>query len=126
MTVGGYDEYRSNVEMLRDVTATGSYMANQLHEDRSNATEVLRTYANIELTASEEERIQTAPSNRVDFVINTIISERAYVGWSTTAHSGVDVPLYAYGPSADLFNGLLDNTDLPMRMAEAMKIEFTQ
>ncbi|WP_332634149.1 alkaline phosphatase [Halalkalibacter flavus] len=126
MTVGGYDEYRSNVEMLLDVTATGSYMANQLHEDRSNATEVLRTYANIELTASEEERIQTAPSNRVDFVINTIISERAYVGWSTTAHSGVDVPLYAYGPSADLFNGLLDNTDLPKRMAEAMKIEFAE
>ncbi|WP_245712478.1 alkaline phosphatase [Anaerobacillus alkalilacustris] len=101
-------------------------MANQLNADRTNVREVLSTYAKIDLTTAEEKRIKTATSNQVAFVINTIISERAYVGWSTTADSGVDVPLYAYGPSADLFNGLLDNTDLRKRMAEAIKIEFAQ
>ncbi|WP_371807210.1 alkaline phosphatase [Halalkalibacter krulwichiae] len=126
MSVGGYDEYLAKADILHDVTATGNYMASELHADRSNAKDVLSTYANIELTAEEEERIQTAPANQVAFVINTIISERAYVGWSSTAHTGVDVPLYAHGPSSDLFNGLLDNTDLPQRMAEAMKIDFAQ
>ncbi|MDV2682934.1 alkaline phosphatase [Alkalihalophilus lindianensis] len=126
MTVGGYDEYLSKVEILHDVTATGDYMSSQLNEDRSNAKEILRTYANIDLTSDEEERIHTAGADDIAFTINTIISERAYVGWSTTAHSGVDVPLYAFGPSSDSFSGLLDNTDVPKRIAEAMKIDFAQ
>jgi alkaline phosphatase len=32
--------------------------------------------------------------------------------WSTTGHTGVNVPLYAWGPGAQNFSGLIDNTDL--------------
>ena len=34
------------------------------------------------------------------------------VSWSTTGHTGVNVPIYAWGPNADLVTGVLDNTDL--------------
>ena len=35
------------------------------------------------------------------------------VTWSGTGHTGVNVPLYAWGKNADLFNvGILDNTDI--------------
>ena len=56
--------------------------------------------------------------------INQIISKRALVGWTTIEHTGVDIPVYAYGPHSDLFQGLLDNTALPKLMAEAMQIPF--
>ncbi|MCP4249486.1 MAG: alkaline phosphatase [bacterium] len=32
--------------------------------------------------------------------------------WSTTGHTGVNVPIYAWGVNADLVGGVLDNTDL--------------
>ncbi|ERN54660.1 alkaline phosphatase [Alkalihalophilus marmarensis] len=124
MSVGGYDEYLSKVDILRDVTATGDFMAGELNEDRSNARDIVSQYANIKLTEDEEARIKSAAANQTAMTINQIISERAYVGWTSKAHTGVDVPVYAYGPQSDLFYGLLDNTDLPNRIAEAMKIEF--
>jgi alkaline phosphatase len=34
------------------------------------------------------------------------------VSWSTTYHTGVNVPLYAWGVNAELVSGVLDNTDL--------------
>ncbi|WP_413375970.1 alkaline phosphatase [Alkalihalobacillus sp. 1P02AB] len=124
MTVGGYDEYLANIDVLHDVKATGNYIASQLNEKRSNAHNVLAHYANTELTKEEEERIMEASDDVLVLAINEIISERAYVGWSTTAHTGVDVPLYAYGPSSHLFRGVLNNTDIPKRIAEAMKLEL--
>ncbi|WP_255450582.1 alkaline phosphatase [Alteribacillus sp. YIM 98480] len=114
MSVGGYDEYESKPEILHDVTATGNTMAEELNDDRSNAAEVLEEYANIDISEEEAARIQSSEEPALE--INTVISEHAYVGWTSDAHTGTDVPLYAFGPGSEEFNGLLDNTDLPTRM----------
>lgn len=34
------------------------------------------------------------------------------VRWSTTGHTGVNVPIYAWGVNAELISGVMDNTDL--------------
>jgi alkaline phosphatase len=34
------------------------------------------------------------------------------VSWSTTGHTGVNVPVYAWGINSDLVSGVLDNTDI--------------
>lgn len=34
------------------------------------------------------------------------------VTWSTGNHTGVDVPIYAWGPNADMVSGTMENTDL--------------
>ena len=34
------------------------------------------------------------------------------VGWSTTGHTGIDVPVYAYGKNAEAVNNVSDNTDI--------------
>ena len=33
-------------------------------------------------------------------------------GWNTTGHTGNMVAVFAYGPSAERFTGVLDNTDI--------------
>lgn len=40
--------------------------------------------------------------------------EGAYpdVSWSTTHHTGVNVPIYAWGPDGELILGVMDNTDV--------------
>ncbi|MDZ5711412.1 alkaline phosphatase [Jeotgalibacillus haloalkalitolerans] len=122
MSVGSNGEYDLNIDVLHDVKATGDTMAAELNEDRSNAREIVKEYANIELT--EEEAALIEETDNAAMAINEVISDRALVGWTTSAHTGVDVPVYAYGAQAHKFSGLLNNTDLPKLMGEAMKIDF--
>jgi Alkaline phosphatase len=43
---------------------------------------------------------------------------RPVIFYATTNHTGEPVPLYAYGPGAERFGGVIDNTDIPRRIAE--------
>jgi len=52
--------------------------------------------------------------NRIDGKIN--------VQWGTDGHSGTPVPVFAYGPYAERFMGWYDNTDIPKKIAELLKI----
>lgn len=122
MSVGGYGQYDAKLEILHNVTATGGFMASKLNAERSNVKDVVKQYAAIELTDTETEKIISA--KKADAAINEVISERALVGWTSTAHTGVDVPVYAFGPGSDLFAGLHENTAFPGLMAKAMKVKF--
>lgn len=48
-----------------------------------------------------------------------ILNDIAMVGWISGAHSAGVVPVYAIGAGAQLFQGKLDNTDIPKRIAQA-------
>ena len=43
--------------------------------------------------------------------------------WSSKGHSACNVPLFAFGPGADSFRGVLDNTDIPKKIAQLWKIK---
>ena len=45
---------------------------------------------------------------------------RFRVEWSTTDHTGVIVPVFAYGPGAAAFAGLQDNTDVGKKLLDAV------
>ena len=38
--------------------------------------------------------------------------------WTSKSHTAADVPVYAFGPGSERFAGVMDNTDLPKRIAE--------
>lgn len=122
LSVGGYDQYDADVDILRNVTASGKFIEDQLNEDRSNIQEIVEQYTNIDLTDKEVKKIKTA-ENPSD-VINDVISERALIGWTTRGHTGVDIPVYAYGPGSDLFVGLHENSELPVLMGQIMDLSF--
>ncbi|WP_078592904.1 alkaline phosphatase [Evansella clarkii] len=122
MTLGGYNSKGTNVEILHNVTATGAYMVQQLDSDRSNVKDVVEEYTSIVLTDGEVQRIQQARNPEI--TLNQIISDYAGVGWSTTSHTGIEVPVFAYGPSSELLHGMIDNTDVPYAIAEAYGISF--
>jgi alkaline phosphatase len=50
-------------------------------------------------------------------------NERFKVVWATKGHSGVNVPLFAEGPGAESFHGVLDNTDVPKKIAQVWGIK---
>ena len=50
-----------------------------------------------------------------------VMNEIAMVGWAHGSHTAGYVPVYAIGAGSQLFNGVMDNTDIPKRIAKAAK-----
>ena len=42
------------------------------------------------------------------------------IQWGTGRHTGIPVGVYAYGPGAHLFSGLMDNTDIHNKILDAV------
>lgn len=51
------------------------------------------------------------------------MNTRSNTGWTFTAHTGVDVPVKAYGPNAELFTKHIDNTDINRLAVLSMKLK---
>ncbi|MDA3866829.1 MAG: alkaline phosphatase [Salinivirgaceae bacterium] len=47
-----------------------------------------------------------------------MLNEKAGVGWTTGSHTGLPVIMHAHGVGADKFDGILDNTDIPILIEE--------
>jgi len=56
------------------------------------------------------------------FPIN-LMSEKAGVGWTTYSHTGINIPIYAIGQGAELYSGVIDNTDIPEIMMKQLGVE---
>jgi alkaline phosphatase len=50
-----------------------------------------------------------------------VLNDIAGVSWASGAHSAGYVPVFAIGAGAELFNGKMDNTDIPKRIAKAAR-----
>jgi alkaline phosphatase len=44
--------------------------------------------------------------------------------WEETGHTAADVPLYAFGPGSKHFSGVMDNTEIPKRIAGLLGIDI--
>lgn len=53
-----------------------------------------------------------------------IVSKRVGVDWTTGGHTGVDVPLGAYGPGAGRLTGSLDNAEIGRRLADLLGVDI--
>ncbi|MCY8599068.1 alkaline phosphatase, partial [Bacillus vallismortis] len=92
---------------------TPGYMAEKIAEGQ-DAEKVLSTYINMKLTENEINQVKNAVSQSntaaVQKTIQLIFDKRSFSGWTTLAHTGEDVPVYAYGPGKEKWKGLIDNT----------------
>jgi alkaline phosphatase len=51
-----------------------------------------------------------------------ILNNKAGIGWTSYAHTGVPIPVFAYGSGADAFGGSYDNTDIFKKLVKVMDI----
>lgn len=113
--------------------------------ERGASAADLRTWLDRQLAAHfDTESLDSERSDRMDALIRAaletpgystaravadevmdIVSDRALVGWYSTSHSGVDVPLFALGPGAEKFTGNMDNTEIALRIAEFMDVDLS-
>jgi len=58
--------------------------------------------------------------------VTHILNQQAGIGWTTYAHTGVAIPIYAQGVGGELFGGSYDNTDVAKKMMNIMGVQFQQ
>ncbi len=68
--------------------------------------------------ATEENALLYGSYDPLSVSITHIINNKAGLGWTSYAHTGVPVPVYAYGAGSDAFNGYYDNTDVFKKLCE--------
>ena len=54
--------------------------------------------------------------------LTQMMNQTAGIGWTSYAHTGVPVPVFANGAHQEIFGGYYDNTDLFRKLASAMNI----
>ena len=51
------------------------------------------------------------------------LNKKANIGWATSSHSGVAVPIFTMGAGSRLFSGRMDNTDIPKRLMTILGLQ---
>lgn len=116
-SIGREGPYEWHADVIQAANKTPDYMAAQIAEG-ANIEETLTENIGFELTEEEIQSVNDAFENapeeevvtEVDNAIEHIFDVRSGTGWTTSGHTGDDVPVYAYGPGSEMFSGLIDNT----------------
>lgn len=56
--------------------------------------------------------------------VTHILNQKAGIGWTTYAHTGVAVPVFAQGVGGEKFQGYYDNTDVAKKIMGIMGVKF--
>lgn len=139
-----------DIEALKNIDVSPEYMAQQLIKDKktNNYTvksirNVFKKHANMKVTDEEIEMFQeniVDPEGRiyanklVGWEIGSMIASHYRAGSidrqtrkdsnSSKGHTANMVPVFAYGPGAERFDGVLDNTEIPKMIADIAGFEF--
>ena len=93
----------------------GSVKLNEKQEARLKAI-YDKSFGNQPVNLEKSEYLQNEPlAGEAKRILNSI----ARLGWNSGGHSAGFVPVFAIGAKADLFQGRLNNTEIPEKIAEA-------
>jgi alkaline phosphatase len=124
LTVGANGIYNWFPDSLKAVKRTPDFIAKKI-SNGTNVKKALETYIDLHLTKSEIKAVQKAAKTndveKIDSAIEEIFNKRTNTGWTTNAHTGVDVPVYAYGPHSDYLRGQINNINIAAFIFDALE-----
>jgi len=137
-TIGNRDTQDSSAALPYDSSAlvnyiaplagaklTGEGIAAKFDEKRSNIREVMSEWYGINnLTPREVALIKNQELESMNYTVGLMLSERAYLGWTTHGHTGQEVNLFTYLPGDERITGTLDNTDIALICAGVWGIDL--
>ncbi len=136
-------------EEIKGISVSPEFMAKKLVKDPStnsytsgSVISVFKEYAGIDLTENEVSTFLSKikdqsgtiyPENVVSWIMGSMIAEYNKVGVvsldvvlsspTTAGHTANMIPVFAYGPSSEKFEGVLENIDIPKIITEISKIK---
>ena len=70
--------------------------------------------------SEDEQNVSYGVYVQIAITATRLLDKKAGLAWTTTDHSGDKVPVYAMGSGAKMFDGEYDDTDISIRLGEAM------
>ena len=74
-------------------------------------------------TDGYEESLLYGGYNPISVTLTHILNNKAGIGWTSYAHTGLPVPVYAFGAGSELFSGAYDNTEVAKRLMALTDVE---
>ena len=114
MALGVEGKSRWDPRPMRGVKRTPEWMADRFMQGEETLSAFIAPQLPFELTAAEVSALDRAERerDRIRDAIAELFNKRTFTGWSTGGHTGVDVPLYVYGPGRERFGGVMQNEDV--------------
>lgn len=118
------------VEPLKKATLTGAGVATKLTETNADIKQVMAEFGGVDDLSDEEiEMLESARKNTPEILqalYGKIIAKRAYLGFTTSGHTGEDIVLYSYLPNNQRITGTINNVDIPLMIAKTWNLDLTQ
>lgn len=99
-------------------------LAMQARQKKKTSSACSSKWYKKDLPQKLKNRKKISAKKRLMYWIGERISREAHIGWTTYGHTGIDVNLYAFGPSHEKFRGSHKNTHIAAVIAELM--QFTR
>ncbi len=74
-------------------------------------------------TSGYEEKLLYGGYNPISITLTHILNNKAGIGWTSYAHTGLPVPVYAYGAGSEAFVGSYDNTEVAKRLMSLTDVQ---
>lgn len=122
-------DYTMNIPMMRKYTKTTDWFITEYSLDNIDKLQKgVKEHFSVELTQDEIAYIKAENEKSSYGFVNSlgrVLSNKAHIGWTTFDHTAASVPVFAFGPGAERFTGLYDNTELPRKIAEMTRYSMT-
>lgn len=117
---------------LRRQKATIEWMGNQIRQEGAGLEMLAEMTGYDDITEAELATVRDDPVEYDGWRnLGRLLGRRNGLSWldsltqDTKGHTGEDVPLYAIGPGAGRFQGVLDNTEIAIRVREVAGLSGT-
>jgi alkaline phosphatase len=121
-TIGAREQYQWAPQWLQNLSASPETLAKRLLGSSDKVT-LAESVLGFSLNPQEKAQlleISEQTQKAYYKVVTAILDERSISGWTTHGHTGVDVPVFAFGHSSENFRGHLDNTDIAKNIFKLM------
>ena len=132
IVLGYTGDYKLNLKVLESQKASVDNLASMLEGLKEttwgNVTEMVKENVGVEPRGNHNAQESVAMThdlaNRIAYDAIYDLNHKALISWASGNHSGTFVPLFAIGEGADRFNGVIDNTDIPLTIMEFLGIDI--
>jgi len=113
-TIAANGEYMWQPDVLKNLKKSAQHISKR-QVKRGFSIEKINKMLGFTLTEQETNTLRAAHKEgkkALYSALKHVIDGRTNTGWTTGGHTGVDVPVFAFGQNSDVFRGQQDNTDI--------------
>ena len=113
-------QFQEQMDSLIDLKSTFSDMYKCMADNFG-----FNTDSELMLSAQDSSSFETNTFSAKQWRVrcNKLFCDKLGIGWTTSSHTGVAVPVRAIGAGAEMFRGFYTNSDIPMKILQLLNFQ---